>query len=72
MRRAATTRPPTQFTCCNVSCTAARRLRLLPFLETLAAADDVRPLIRREFKLHERVYGCGPSEEVPLAERGYT
>ena len=32
-------------------------LKLLPFLESMAAADDVRPLIRRQFNLHDLVYG---------------
>ena len=32
-------------------------LKLLPFLEKLAAADDVRPLIREHFQLHKRVAG---------------
>uniref|UniRef100_A0A0C3U697 FCP1 homology domain-containing protein n=1 Tax=Guillardia theta (strain CCMP2712) TaxID=905079 RepID=A0A0C3U697_GUITC len=30
-------------------------LKLLPFIESLAAADDVRPHIVNRFKLHERV-----------------
>jgi len=32
-------------------------LKLLPFLEKLAGADDVRPLIREQFQLHKRVHG---------------
>jgi CTD small phosphatase-like protein 2 len=32
-------------------------LKLLPFLESLADADDVRPLIREQFKLYKRVHG---------------
>jgi len=32
-------------------------LKLLPFLETMATADDVRPLIRQQFELHKLVYG---------------
>lgn len=28
---------------------------LLPFLEELRRADDVRPLIRERFRLHERI-----------------
>ena len=30
-------------------------LKLLPFLESFAEADDVRPHIENKFKLHERV-----------------
>jgi len=33
-------------------------LRLLPFLESLADADDVRPLIRDQFQLSELVHGA--------------
>jgi hypothetical protein len=29
--------------------------QLIPFLESIASAPDVRPLVRAEFKLHERV-----------------
>jgi len=32
-------------------------LKLLPFLESMATADDVRPLIRQQFELHKLVYG---------------
>lgn len=32
-------------------------LKLLPFLESLANVDDVRPLIREQFKLYKRVHG---------------
>jgi len=32
-------------------------LNLLPFLETMASADDVRPLIRNKFELHKLVGG---------------
>ena len=32
-------------------------LKLLPFLESMAAADDVRPMIRQQFELHKLVYG---------------
>ena len=31
------------------------RHQLIPFLESIASAPDVRPLVRAEFKLHERV-----------------
>lgn len=41
-------------------------LKLLPFLERLAVADDVRPLIREQFKLHELVYPSGVTQDVPL------
>ena len=34
-------------------------VKLLPFLESMATADDVRPLIRKQFNLHELVYGRG-------------
>ena len=30
-------------------------LQLIPFLESIATAPDVRPMVRDEFKLHERV-----------------
>lgn len=30
-------------------------LKLLPFLEQLLHSNDVRPLVREKFKLHERV-----------------
>ena len=30
-------------------------LKLLPFLEQMAAAEDVRPLIRSQFELHKVV-----------------
>ena len=30
-------------------------LHLLPFLESLVDAEDVRPLVSREYQLHERV-----------------
>jgi len=30
-------------------------LKLLPFLESFAEADDVRPHIENKFKLHQRV-----------------
>ena len=33
-------------------------LKLLPFLDTMADCDDVRPLIRNQFNLHELVYGA--------------
>lgn len=33
-------------------------LHLLPFLESLADADDVRPLIKSKFRMHERVAGA--------------
>jgi len=32
-------------------------LKLLPFLEQMANAEDVRPLIRQQFNLHALVYG---------------
>ena len=32
-------------------------LKLLPFLESMAEADDVRPLVRNQFRLHELVRG---------------
>jgi len=32
-------------------------LKLLPFLESMAAAEDVRPMIRQQFELHKLVYG---------------
>ena len=32
-------------------------LKLLPFLESLAECDDVRPHIREQFELHKLVYG---------------
>ena len=32
-------------------------LKMLPFLERLAEADDVRPLIRSHFQLHKLVHG---------------
>tara|TARA_B110001452_G_scaffold16998_1_gene13825 strand:+ start:832 stop:1173 length:342 start_codon:yes stop_codon:yes gene_type:complete len=31
-------------------------LKLLPFLESMADADDVRPMIRQQFELHKLVY----------------
>lgn len=34
-------------------------LTLLPFLEGLAVAEDVRPLIRRKFRSHEKIHGAG-------------
>merc|ERR1712167_467377 len=30
-------------------------LKLLPFLESMANADDVRPMIRQQFELHKLV-----------------
>jgi len=33
-------------------------LKLLPFLESMASAHDVRPLLRKRFNLHELVYGA--------------
>lgn len=35
----------------------AELLNLLPFLESMAEAEDVRPLIREKFKLYRLVYG---------------
>ena len=32
-------------------------LKLLPFLESLAECDDVRPRIRQQFELHKLVHG---------------
>ena len=32
-------------------------LKLLPFLESLAECDDVRPKIREQFELHKLVHG---------------
>ena len=32
-------------------------LKLLPFLESLAECEDVRPKIREQFELHKLVYG---------------
>ena len=32
-------------------------LKLLPFLESMATAEDVRPMIRQQFELHKLVYG---------------
>ena len=34
----------------------AELLKLLPFLESLAECDDVRPKIREQFELHKLVY----------------
>ena len=36
---------------------ATELLKLLPFLESLADAEDVRPLIRKQFELHKLVHG---------------
>lgn len=30
-------------------------LQLVPFLEALAGCEDVRPLIRDKFRLHEKI-----------------
>jgi len=38
-------------------------LKLLPLLENLVHADDVRPLVREHFKLHERVSVFQTTEE---------
>ena len=35
----------------------AELLKLLPFLESLAEVDDVRPHIRQQFELYKLVHG---------------
>lgn len=38
---------------------------MLPFLESLVSADDVRPLVSRAYGLHQRVAQARDIEEAP-------
>lgn len=42
-------------------------LRLLPFLERCAAADDVRPLIANEFKVEQLVANAAGNYYAPMS-----
>ena len=39
--------------------------RLLPFLETLVDAEDVRPLLVDEYRLHLKVFSLRPQHDQP-------
>lgn len=44
----------------------AELLRLLPFLESLVAVDDVRPLVKETYQLHQKVQQAPDPPPLPL------
>lgn len=44
----------------------AELLRLLPFLESLVPVDDVRPLVKETYQLHQKVLQAPDPPPLPL------